>query len=432
MKIALFKVDVTPPLMAQLAYVLNKKIDTPIFIRGLLLDDGSSRAVIISCDFIYIWGQTWFDWRKTAADTALTSEDRVFLHSIHQHDSMRVSPQWNEFTEKFGKLAVDENYCRNTLEKLRQAINSAVNGKWHEVSKIMTSERRLSGLASNRRMVNENGKCFAMRFSMCNDKKLQDLPVGTIDPFLRTIAFSDEDGKIIAALHFYATHPMAAYRREMVSQDVPGVALNYAEKNFDQQLFNLYLTGCGGNITFGKYYYLGDKEKSLDVLGTRLGKGIVDNLKHLEEQPLGKLSFTVAEFDFPLDPAIKEDVMLKKANEALDGNPQLNAISRLIILRNWDKWKKCTVSRLSIGNDVHILSLPGETCVEYQLYAQSLIPEQFLACAAYGNGTYHYIPTAKMFKEGGYEPERGSISTPEVEKRLKTAIAFVLKDLINR
>lgn len=428
LQIAFFKVDVTPPVGAQMAYGLNKKIDTPIFIRGLIINDGSTRAVIVSCDFVYVWGQTWFEWRKAIADAAGTSEDRVFLHSIHQHDSMRISPQWNEFTRKFGQEAVSEDYCRDTLKKLRTSVASAVNGEWHDVSKLMTAERRLSGLAANRRMLDENNKWFATRYSMCADPKLRALPVGTIDPLLRTIAFSGKDGKIIAALHFYAAHPMAAYRREMVGQDVPGVALDYVEKEFDKATFNIYLNGCGGNISFGKYQLGNNKEKSLEVLGRRLGEGLVANLKNLEEKPLGKLSFVNADFKFPLNPELTEEILLKQVGKSIDGAPDLKAISRLVIVRNWKEWQTCSISRLSIGNEVNMLSLPGEMCVEYQLYAQSIVPEEFLACAAYGNATYTYIPTAKMFSEGGYEPGR-SITTPEVEDNLKKAIYKVLKDI---
>ena len=73
--------------------------------------------------------------------------------------------------------------------------------------------------------------------------------------------------------------------------------------------------------------------------------------------------------------------------------------------------------------------LTAETVVEYQLYAQALIPEQFLAVAAYANGTYHYIPTAKIFDQGGYEPDFGAICTREVEPRYQKAIAEVLRPL---
>lgn len=427
LKIALFKVDVTPPIGAQLAYSRNEQIGTPIFIRGILLDDGQARAVILASDFIYYWGEAWYAWRRAVAAVAKTSADRVFLHAIHQHDSIRVTPEWNDLCQLSGVEAVDADYCHDTLDKLTRAVGKAVAGNWQQISHLLTAERRVAGLAANRRLLNAQDECFAMRFSMCHDPQLQKLPVGVIDPMLRTIAFADSESKLVAALHFYATHPMGAYLRRMVSQDVPGVALDYAEQELENGPFNLYLTGCGGNVTFGKYN-VADPEHALTLLGNRLGAAIVANLRHLEEQPMSAMTFATATFDYPLDPTITEAAMQTRVEQAPPGQPDRQAISRLLIARNWEQWRHCNLYRLSLGPDVHLLSLPGEMCVEYQLYAQSLIPERFLACAAYGNCTYHYIPTAAMFAEGGYEP-RGSITTPAVEKRLKQALLEVLDEL---
>jgi hypothetical protein len=430
MKIASFKLDVTPPVGDWLAYDKNEKIDTSIYIRGVILDDDESRAAIVSCDFLYIWGQTWLDWRKAIAQAAKTSEEHVFLHSIHQHDSVLIVPQWNEFKDKCGRELISEKYCDKTITELCSMIADIVSSDdcWQTVDKIKTAEKRIKGLGSNRRMVDENGKCFAMRWSKCDDVSLRALPAGNFDPLLRTIAFTADDGKIIAALHFYASHPMAAYRRKMVSQDVPGIALDYVAKNSDSETFNIYFTGCGGNVTFGKYN-TGTPEDGLNKLGKVLGKGMLTNIHNLEEKESGKLEFATVAFDFPLKSEITEENMLKKMHETDDELQSRYLALRIILARNWSVWRNCTVSRMSIGKDVHFLSLPSEMCVEYQLYAQSLVPEDFLACAAYGNGSYHYIPTAQMYEEGGYEPEFGSIATAEVEKPLKDAIAQVLSKI---
>ncbi len=428
MQLASFKVDVTPPVGAQMAYDLNKKVDTPVFIRGLILDDGTSRVVIVSCDFIGIYGQTWFDWRQVIADAAGTEEGKVFLHSVHQHDSMYIAPWMNEFLEGRTEAAVDVNYCRKTLNQLRSAVGSAAGGDWMPVRRILTAERRMIGLAANRRMIDENGRCSGMRFSMCGDSQLKARPVGTIDPLLRTIAFAGAEGRIYAALHFYASHPMAAYRREMVGQDVPGVALQYAKKEFGGDVFNICMTGCAGNVTFGKYH-AGDKEESMNVLGRRLGQGLVANLNHLEPRPAGRISIKKADCEFPFDPEITENNMLRQLGRSDASRTDLmRAARKLTIARNRKNWCRYPVTRLSLGDQVHILSLQGEVCVEYQIYAQSLVPEHFLACAAYGDGTYAYIPTACMYDEGGYEPE-ASISTPAVEFRLKAAMAEALEGL---
>ena len=67
--------------------------------------------------------------------------------------------------------------------------------------------------------------------------------------------------------------------------------------------------------------------------------------------------------------------------------------------------------------------------MEYQLHAQGLVPERFLAVAAYGDCTAHYIPTAAQYDEGGYEPENGAICRREAEAPYRQAIAAVLKPL---
>ena len=55
-------------------------------------------------------------------------------------------------------------------------------------------------------------------------------------------------------------------------------------------------------------------------------------------------------------------------------------------------------------NNAHLLHLPGECFVEYQLRAQKLQPSQFIATASYGDGGTWYIPTKEEYPLGGYEP----------------------------
>jgi hypothetical protein len=74
---------------------------------------------------------------------------------------------------------------------------------------------------------------------------------------------------------------------------------------------------------------------------------------------------------------------------------------------------------------VNILHLPGEAFVQYQLYAQSLNPDEFLAVAAYGELGTGYICTDQAPQEGGYEPTNSFIGPPS-EARLKAAIRELL------
>ena len=106
-------------------------------------------------------------------------------------------------------------------------------------------------VASNRRIVGENGKVKYTRTSATKDEKIRAEPEGLIDPFLRVLSFWNGP-KPLAALHYYATHPMSYYGDGRVSADFCGLA---RQKRQDEEpgVFQVYFTGCAGNVTAGKY-----------------------------------------------------------------------------------------------------------------------------------------------------------------------------------
>jgi hypothetical protein len=52
---------------------------------------------------------------------------------------------------------------------------------------------------------------------------------------------------------------------------------------------------------------------------------------------------------------------------------------------------------------LRILHMPGELFVEYQLTAQTLRPDLFVAMAAYGDYAPGYIGTEVAYSQGGYD-----------------------------
>ena len=63
--------------------------------------------------------------------------------------------------------------------------------------------------------------------------------------------------------------------------------------------------------------------------------------------------------------------------------------------------------------------------IEFQLYAQKVLPNAFVATAAYGDDGPAYICTEGAFSQGGYEPSASAVA-PESEAVLKRAIRQVL------
>jgi len=428
-RIAVFKVEVTPPIGHPLACGVNQRVDAPLYARGAVLDDGRARAVMVSVDFLGIAGRAYREWKGRIARAAGTSAARVFLHTIHQHDSVYVRLEADALARRFGiEPKVSAAYWTAASAKLEDAVRESVRpGRWREVRCLATAERRLEGLASNRRLLGGNRKVQAMRFSMCTDRKLKAQPVGKIDPILRTIGFLGTRGEILATMHFYATHPQVAYFRNMAGSDLPGVALGCLEKATGGRGTHLYFTGCGADVTFGKYTFP-KKEKSLRVLGERLGAGLVANVRNLEEKPAGPLEFARARFSLPLARRITARKLLDEVRKSKDPEKAHWRAATLTFLRSARAGVRPEVARMSLGPAVHFLSLPSEVVVDYQLYAQALVPERFLACAAYGDYNYFYIPTAAMYAEGGYEPAAGPYA-PAIEASLKGAIEEALRKL---
>jgi hypothetical protein len=60
--------------------------------------------------------------------------------------------------------------------------------------------------------------------------------------------------------------------------------------------------------------------------------------------------------------------------------------------------------------------MPGELVVEYQLAAQEMRPDLFVAMAAYGEYTPGYICLKKHYTQGGYEDSPGASKEPPVER----------------
>jgi hypothetical protein len=92
------------------------------------------------------------------------------------------------------------------------------------------------------------------------------------------------------------------------------------------------------------------------------------------------------------------------------------------------------VQAVRFGNDFTILALGGEVVVDYSLNAKRRYPRENLFVAGYSSEVPCYIPSVRVLKEGGYEPETSMIyygmSGPfseNVEEKVFSAIDRVMR-----
>ena len=74
-----------------------------------------------------------------------------------------------------------------------------------------------------------------------------------------------------------------------------------------------------------------------------------------------------------------------------------------------------------------VLLLPGESYVEYQLYAQSLRPGQLICVAGYGESATGYVPTETAVNEHDTNLGDWCWVAPGSEARMKKAIESALR-----
>ncbi|MCI0700223.1 MAG: hypothetical protein L0241_03970, partial [Planctomycetia bacterium] len=298
-----------------------------------------------------------------------------------------------------GTSSLDLKYFDECVKKSAEALKGALM-KSVKFTHIGTSSAEVKEVASNRRILGADGKVKFTRTSATTKKEVRDEPEGLIDPKLRTLSFWDGE-KPLAALHFYACHPMSYYGDGRVSADFCGLARQKFQD--ETKVFQVYFNGCGGNITAGKY---NDGAKvNRPVLRDRIYSAMSASWKETKKTEVKEWDWRFEPVKLP--PRREASFGEEASKKTLDDVKAMtarrnNAAYQLAWLKRKDK--PIEVNCLDFGGKVFNLFLPGEAFVEYQLAAQKMRADAIVNVAAYGDDGPGYIPTAKAYLEGGYEP----------------------------
>jgi hypothetical protein len=208
-----------------------------------------------------------------------------------------------------------------------------------------------------------------------------------------------------------------------LSIDFVGFARERLEKQ--QQAFQLYFSGCSGNVTAGKYNDGSDAARA--ELTERLWAAM-DAASHATKYaPVAKIGWRTAALRLP--PRQDQGFGLAEnqavvADAQASPNARMSAAGHAAFHRRADR--PIELSLLELGA-VRVLHLPGEPFVEFQLHAQQAAPQCLVAVAGYGDGGPGYLCTAKSYTEGGYEPT-ATMLAPAAEAILQNAITELLRE----
>jgi hypothetical protein len=433
LRVATFKLDVTPPIGSPLCDALVPPatgVNDPLSARGIVLKAGAEKPVVlVAVDWVGIGNAGQDEWRGAIAAACGTSRDRVCVHCLHQHDA----PGCDFLAERIAADAglagglFPVEYARAAIQRTAAAARAAM-AQLEPVTHVGRGRGTVEKVASNRRILGPDGKVQYERMTACADPAIRAFPEGTIDPVVRLVSFWNGD-RPIAVLSYYATHPQSYYRTGRISADFPAMARDQREAA-ERAGLHIHFNGAGGNVGSGKYN--DGAPENRPVLAGRLADGMRDAWQMTERLPVNELDFNWATVGLTLPVAPWYDEATSKAtlNDSTQPTlPRLRAARDMAWAERSKDEHAITVARLRLG-PIDILHAPGELFVEYQLAAQKMRPEAFVCLAAYGDYGPGYIGTAIAYMQGGYETgadSRASRVAPRAEAILLGAFQKLLQ-----
>lgn len=214
------KTEITPPLGVELAgygYYLKRRatrVDDPLFVRAVALEDRGRTYVVVSCDILGLNRGIVGRVRAVLLDKHAIPPSHVLIVSIHTHTAAPAIAH-----EGCGEV------CPEYVETLPGAILAACEDALSDMRRV-TSLRFSMGRLDGRYAYN---------------RAAED---GPVDDRARGFLLSRSERAPIALIS-YACHPVCRGRSTGVSADYPGRVCRMAE---EKGVLPVYLNGLCGDI----------------------------------------------------------------------------------------------------------------------------------------------------------------------------------------
>ncbi len=426
-RLATFSADVTvPPGHGMMGGAwLSKTVADPLEAHGLVLLGPGQPVVFVAVDWCEIRNEAMERWQQVLAEAAGTHPDRVLVSTVHQHDAPVADLAAERILrEQHAQGTVcDPAFHEVAVQRVAKALRDALRST-RPVTHLGLGQAQVQRIASNRRYLLSDGSVRFDRMSATRDPVARDAPENLIDPWLKTLSFWDGDAPL-AAVSAYAVHPMSYYGQGDVSADFPGLARRQRQRELPG-VEQIYVTGCAGNITAGKYNN-GATTNRL-ALAERLRQAMANAWTATRRVPLARADFRVERVRLePRDgPGFTIPDLERKIATDPDRFHQCLAAMGLSWRQRTDAGHRLEIPCLDFGV-AQWLVLPGESYVEFQLAAQRMRPDSFVLVAGYGEGATGYIPTERHIAEGDGNLSDWCWVAPGAEPRLLEGIRRVLR-----
>ena len=397
LRAAAVKVDITPKtpqwLLGYQARQSNGVHDS-IFHRVLALEAGGTPFYLISTD-LCLFSPNFNDavmhelQGRTGIDPA-----HVWWSVTHTHAAPEIGPP-DMYKALLGRSdhEWDREYTAFATEALIDAVRSARDRL--EPARLAFATTTASANI-NRRARDVDGRI-----------SLGLNPDGPVDRQVNLIRVQRSDGTPLALVVNYAMHGTVMSGQNLkISGDAPSVVAAYLEEKLGGTV--LYVNGAAGNIAPIYSVYADASSGHLSEFRVLLGDKVISAVRAM--------------------PPGTDRVGIRHAAQIVETprRPDLVWPDELAPYASPDRTRVRLPLRFVAINDTVIWAAPVEMFCEIAMNARDRSPFKRTFYFGYTNGWFGYLPTAKAFEEGGYEP-RTSPFTAQAETDVTTTVTTFLR-----
>ena len=423
LKIGAASVKVTPPVGTPLAGYysvrLTKNIHDDLYAKTLVIEKDGTKIAIVECDFVGIPALFVNKVREIVKKAIGIDPTHVMIGATHCHTGPVIpdDPSWltpnpsylanrgiDPKTEAGRTLA---SYISKLPGLIAQSIiqaNAALKpaklsfGKGHEDS-----------ISFNRRFFMTDGT-VGWNPGLHNPKIIK--PAGPIDPAVDVLYAETADSRAISTFVNFALH-LDEVGGTDVSADLPFYLSNVLEKIKGSDMVTIFSQGCSGNINH--INVKGEAPQSgnfrAEKNGTILAAEVLKTYTRLSPLNIKAIKVKSEIVNIPLAEISKEELSWARKTAATFGKPNaapfldlVKAIKMLSVEERQGKPIQAEIQVFSLGDSCAIVSFPYEMFTELGQYLKSRSPYPYTIITEITNGYNGYMPDAKAYSEGNYEP----------------------------
>ncbi len=394
------RVDITPQKSEWLmGYQARQStgVHDHLYHRVVALEAGGRQIYFVSSDLCLFSPKVYDDTaRELQQETGIDAKS-LWWSVTHTHSAPEVGPP--DIYKIYANLAgrSDHEWDREYTAFVTKALIDAVRRAREKLEPARISFGEGIAFANiNRRAKDVDGKV-----------SLGLNPDGPADRQIGLIRLERPDGSLIALIANYAMHgTVLSGKNLLISGDAPGTVTAYLEKKLGAPV--LYINGAEGNLAPIYSGYPDPRSGHLSQFRVLLGDKIL-----AAEESLGPAT---------------GDVSLT-AGETIAATPRKAGLGWPAELAAYSANEGRAMVRLPLRflriDDTLIWSAPVEMFCEIAMDVRAHSPFAHTYYFGYTDGWFGYLPTARAFEEGGYEPTTSPFTGQAETDVKRAAIAYI-------